>query len=176
MFCGVGLMLFIILNIMFVCSIAAAAIWDFCQMRIPNKLVLGALGIACISLAFGGGETHNLNEHFIPAFIVFVCCVFMFFLKMMGGGDAKLIPVACLWLGVGKFAVFFLVMAFVGGLLAALGIALRKSDRLKEWIGKCRHVSHPLLKDGWVQRTIRGERVIPYGVAIAVGVFCAALF
>jgi prepilin peptidase CpaA len=78
----------------------------------------------------------------LAAFAVFAG---LFALKMMGGGDVKLLTVLALWVSPAHFLQLLLVMALAGGaltiIMAAWHIMRRERDKLK----------------------------IPYGVAIAFG-------
>ncbi len=79
------------------------------------------------------------------ALAVFAVLSGLFILKMMGGGDVKLLTALALWIEPTMFLKLLIIMALVGGLLTiVMGIAhlmKRQSDRL----------------------------AVPYGVAIAVG-------
>lgn len=79
------------------------------------------------------------------ALAVFAVLAGLFILKMMGGGDVKLLTALALWIEPTMFLKLLIIMALVGGLLTiVMGIAhlmKRQSDRL----------------------------AVPYGVAIAVG-------
>lgn len=76
---------------------------------------------------------------------VFAVLAILFALRIMGGGDVKLLTALALWITPMLFLQLLIVMALVGGVLAitmgAYHVARRQRDRLQ----------------------------IPYGVAIAIG-------
>jgi prepilin peptidase CpaA len=94
----------------------------------------------------------------------------MFALGWIGGGDAKLMTAAALWLGpraagfdpTALFS-FFAYTGLAGGILAVSLVALRSS-----WI-------RPLAESGpaWAKRLATPGESAPYGVAIAIGALAA---
>ena len=77
--------------------------------------------------------------------IAFVVLAALFALKMMGGGDVKLLTALALWIPPMLFVQLLIVMALVGGLLT-------------------------IIMGAWhVMRRQRDRIAIPYGVAIAFG-------
>lgn len=79
------------------------------------------------------------------AIVAFLALAGLFALRMMGGGDVKLLTALALWLPARHFLELLLIMALVGGVLT-LGMGM--------W-----HVT----------RRRKGHLKIPYGVAIASG-------
>jgi prepilin peptidase CpaA len=79
---------------------------------------------------------------------------------VFGGGDAKVIAAASLWIGFSASGYFVMGMAITGGLLAATLIVAR---RMKLSSTK-----------GWAIRLLSPEEGAPYAVAIAVGALLAA--
>jgi len=79
------------------------------------------------------------------ALAVFAVLAGLFILKMMGGGDVKLLTALALWIEPTMFLKLLIIMALVGGLLTiVMGIA-------------------------HVMKRQRDRLAVPYGVAIAVG-------
>jgi len=79
------------------------------------------------------------------AFAAFVLLAGMFALKMMGGGDVKLLTALALWIQWDIFLQLLVVMAIAGGILT-------------------------VIMAGWhAMRRQREKLAIPYGVAIAIG-------
>ena len=147
----------------FAVLVIAAALKDLSSFTIPNwisitlalafapaALLLGAsLGAIGVSLAVGAG--------------VLVLAAGMFAMGWIGGGDAKLMAAAALWVGLRGLAPFALYTALAGGALALGLVALRST-----WI-------RPLAAVGpqWARRLATPGEAAPYGVAIAVGALAA---
>jgi prepilin peptidase CpaA len=99
-----------------------------------------------VHLAFGGG--------------VLLTCAILFYLGVFGGGDAKVISAASLWIGLSAAGMFIMAMAIAGGLLAALLIVLRRMKLTST--------------RAWANRLLSPEEGAPYAVAIAAGALLAA--
>lgn len=140
----------------------AAALCDISSMKIPNRIsallivaffptaflvglpvsaVLACLGVGVAALVVGAG---------------------LFALRWIGGGDAKVMAAAGLWLGVSGIAPFLMWTAVAGGLFALALLSLRP------WV-------HPYLTGGprWMGRLFTPKGDIPYGVAICAGALAA---
>ena len=87
----------------------------------------------------------------------------MFAVGWIGGGDAKLFAVVCLWLGLAPMPVFLLVTALAGGGLAVLLLNARSA-----WIRP-----HLNGAPAWLGRLTTPGADVPYGVAIAAGALAA---
>ncbi len=79
------------------------------------------------------------------ALITFFAMALLFALKMMGGGDVKLLAALALWIEPGAFMQLLIIMALAGGVLTIVMAAYHFMRQQKERIA------------------------IPYGVAIAAG-------
>ncbi len=115
-------------------------------------ILAGVLAIALLIAAFTDLRRRQI-DNWLNAAIAALAPVYwwlagLFALRMMGGGDVKLLTALALWLRPVLFAKLLLIMALVGGLLT-VGMGMwhlmrRRKDRLK----------------------------IPYGVAIATAGLC----
>ncbi|MBS0296579.1 MAG: prepilin peptidase [Proteobacteria bacterium] len=140
----------------------ASAISDLTTMTIPNRIT-GALILAFFPAAIMAG----LSPSAILACVgVGAACLVggavMFALRWIGGGDAKVIAGAGLWLGVSGIGPFLMWTAVAGGLF---GLSLLFA---RSW-------AQPYVGYGprWVGRLLEPKGDIPYGVAIAVGALAA---
>lgn len=150
----------------FVLAIAAAlmciaAVHDAQELKIPNRICLALAGIYpayLVAHAVVHGSTPDWFGAVLLALVVLVVGMAMFFKGWFGGGDAKLLAAAALWVGPADFLVFFLITTLAGGALAlfqmssartALTVALRGSA---ETFGG-----------------LMFGRQVPYGIAIAAG-------
>ena len=80
----------------------------------------------------------------------------MFALGWLGGGDAKLLAAAALWLGFDRLLEYLLYVAMAGGLLA-LSILIYRSIAPPLW----------LCREEWAMRLHAKTGGIPYGIALA---------
>lgn len=135
---------------------------DLTSMKIPNW-ISGALILAFFPAALVVGlPPMMIALHVGVAVLALMIGVGMFALRWLGGGDAKLMAAACLWLGLTGSGMFLLYTALVGGLF---GLALMIA----------RTHSRPYLAGapGWIVQLMEPKGAIPYGVAIAAGALIA---
>lgn len=123
-----------------------AAFTDIRSRTISNKLNLAiAAGAPVFWWASGLSLWPDVAAQFGVALVAFVLLAGLFAMKMMGGGDVKLLTVLALWIEPYTFLQLLMVMALAGGLLTigmgAMHVMRRRKERL----------------------------AIPYGVAIAFG-------
>lgn len=137
-----------------------AAWHDVSTMTIPNWVSI-SFAAAFIPAAFAAGlPAEQIGMHLIFGAIVLLACAVLFYLNVFGGGDAKVIAAASLWIGLAAVAPFVMGMALAGGVLAGTLIVLR---RMKI------STTH-----AWLKRLLSPEEGAPYAVAIAVGALVAA--
>jgi prepilin peptidase CpaA len=140
-----------------------ASVRDIVSYTIPNWVSL-ALAIAFVPAALiCGVAPMPLIEAVGLGVAMLIVGMALFALKWMGGGDAKLLAAASLWLGIPGFAPFLLYTGLAGGVLALGLLALRSA-----WV-------RPLALAGpaWVGRLATPGAATPYGVAIAAGALAA---
>ena len=109
----------------YVFPLVMAGVSDLRSLRIPNWLT-GAFALAfpLTALLFGGGAVDWVS-HIAAGAAVFVGAAILFALRLMGGGDVKLMAAVALWIGLGALLPFLLLTAVIGGGLAALVLLLR---------------------------------------------------
>lgn len=144
-------------------TVAGAA--DVAYRRIPNWLT-GVAAASFLPFVFATGLPVSILWIHVATACALLLLGFVFFsLGVIGGGDAKMMSVAGLWLGFPCSILFVLFSALAGGVLAlAISIwfmssfegAIR-SDRLAKLLS-------PLAPD------------VPYGFALAVGAILATPF
>ncbi len=109
----------------YVFLLVMAGLSDGFSLRIPNWLtaVLAAVFPAA-ALAFG----HQIDwlSHLGAALAVFAGAAVLFALRVMGGGDVKLLAAVALWTGLGGLMPFLALTAVIGGLIAVLQLLLRR--------------------------------------------------
>jgi prepilin peptidase CpaA len=147
----------------FAVLVIVAALKDVATYTIPNWISIAlAAGFLPAALAAGAQPTQIALALAIGAGMLVVGVV-MFALRWLGGGDAKLMAAASLWIGLPGLAPFVLYTGLAGGALALALLALRSA-----WV-------RPLVAAGpaWVDRLATPGAATPYGVAIAAGALAA---
>jgi len=135
-----------------------AAFSDLTTMTIPNRLTIG-LAVAFVPIALLAHLTlTDWGIHLGLGLAGLVIGMIFFALRFMGGGDAKLLAAASLWLDFNGFVALFIYTAIFGGVLTLGLLVLRQffslyGPRLPPWLGQ--HFEP------------KGD--IPYGIAICAG-------
>lgn len=126
-------------------ALLIAAFTDLRRRQIDNWLNAAvALGAPLYWWASGLSLWPGVAIQFGVALAAFAVLAGLFALKMMGGGDVKLLTALALWIEPEWFLRLLIVMALVGGLLT-------------------------IVMGAWhVMRRERDKLAIPYGVAIAI--------
>jgi prepilin peptidase CpaA len=136
-------------------AMAYAAASDLLTMTIPNRvsLVLIAAFLALAPLAGLGWPA--FWQHLAVGGAVLVVGIVMFGLRIFGGGDAKLLAVASLWLGLDHLGLFLGYTAILGGVLCTVVLLYR-------------HLvpATVLPLPDWALRLHSPKSGVPYGVAI----------
>ena len=147
----------------------ALAAWsDFNRLTIPNinSIYIGAAFIpaylATLILAPEASVFGSWKSHLLAGFIVFVITYGLFYFKLIGGGDSKLLTVFALWVGTAGLLPLLFFMALFGGLLGVATLA----------IGKLKPVKEPK-PESWIAKAQSGGQDVPYGIAIFTGALVA---
>lgn len=140
-----------------------AAGGDVARYRIPNWLCLTLAAAFPLAALAGGLPLSIIGAQLVAGAVALGLCAALFWLRWMGGGDAKLIAVAVLWLGLPGLMDFIFVTALSGGVLALMLIVMR-SARVR-----------PMLPagHGWLDKLASPGGPAPYGVAICAGALAA---
>jgi prepilin peptidase CpaA len=147
---------------LFPCLMIIAGAGDALSMRIPNWLTL-AIAAAFLPMALlTGMPWAMIGVHAAVGFAMFIAGFACFALGLFGGGDAKLLAAAGLWLGWPELMPFLTMTAFAGGILA-LCILVWSFVNLNSEI-----------KDGSIFRHLGSIKPnVPYGYAFAIGAILA---
>ncbi len=98
--------------------------------------------------------------HLLAGLIGLVAGFTLFALGYIGGGDAKLFACVALWLGFHDLPAYALVAAVLGGGLSLVILTLRKLP-----------LPSFLARHNWLLRLHDPKQGVPYGVALAAGLF-----
>jgi prepilin peptidase CpaA len=156
-----------LLFLIFPALVIAGGIWDLTTLKIPNKIT-GALALAFFPVAvvayFAGAPLNDLLGCLGVGVVGLAIGLAMFALNWIGGGDAKLIAAAGLWLGVPGTPDFLICTTISGGFFA-LGLL-----SAREW-----GMAYAGMAPPWVGRLLETKGPIPYGIAIAIGSLAASV-
>jgi prepilin peptidase CpaA len=108
----------------YVFALVYAGMSDFLSLRIPNWLT-GALAAAFPVAALLVGQDVHWLSHLEAGFGTFVVGAILFALRVMGGGDVKLLAAVALWVGLSQLLSFVVLTAFIGGAFALVVLLLR---------------------------------------------------
>ncbi len=141
------------------------AAWsDFNRLIIPNvyAALIGAAFIpAFLVVTFFAPDVSffaSWKSH-VGAFVfMFVITYGLFHFNKIGGGDSKLLTVFSLWVGMKGLMPLLFIMAVVGGVLGGVTLALNKWKPVKK-----------PQKNSWIEKSQKGAKDVPYGIAILVG-------
>lgn len=149
------------IEIIAVCAFAGLLVYaagsDIASLTIPNWLSIALAGLYPVFALASGAPLAaiGLNLAFGVAILAIGFVLFQF--SVLGGGDAKLLAAAAVWTGLAAFMPFLFWTAGAGGLLALALLAARHFLKQAE--------SNP----PFVNRLLKEQNGIPYGVAIMIG-------
>jgi prepilin peptidase CpaA len=155
------------------------ALLDFLYYRVPNKIFFTLFYLFPLWIVLSG-RVDLLKSYSL--FLIFLVTTFILFaLRIIGGGDAKLLSVTGLWIGWSGWYWLVITMSLVGGILC-LGfmtmpqLVIALSSKIRNFLD-----SIPMIKrlhqylipefSELEQKTVemQNKKIIPYGVAIAIG-------
>src|SRR5262249_19821139 len=106
---------------------------------------------------FAGLSWQDLLSHLAAGAALLLAGLALFSMRLVGGGDAKLLAAASLWLGFDAVPTLLTYVALFGGVLALLILAYRAVP------------AGALPLPGWALRLHGKGQPMPYGVAIGAG-------
>jgi len=152
-----------IVSLAFAALVIMAAIKDLASFTIPNWISIALTAAFAPAAWLAGLSLPEIGICFAIAFGVLVLAIGMFALGWVGGGDAKLMAAATLWVGLKGLVAYAVFTGLAGGALALALLGLRSA-----WL-------RPLTTAGpaWTRRLATPGEAAPYGVAIALGALAA---
>ena len=136
---------------------AFAAAMDLFTMRIANAVSLGLAAAFLIVASIAGMPMQEMLMHLGVGAVVLLAGMLLFGLRLIGGGDAKLLAAAALWIGYDQLIPFLVYVTLFGGALALLLLAYRQTPA----------GAFPL--PAWAMRLHHRDEGMPYGLAITAG-------
>lgn len=148
--------------LLFPLGVVFAALRDLTSYTIPNRVSLSLLALYLPVALIMGLPLQAIGLSALIGAVMLGLGIGMFSLRWIGGGDAKVIAAAGLWLGWPAVMPFALWTALAGGGLSLILMGGRRlgapvTDRAPAWVGR-------LLTPG-------GD--VPYGLAICFGALMA---
>lgn len=144
------------LLLVFPAAMAMAGAMDLFTMTIPNRISVAlVIGFFVLAPLVGLG----LNEvalHCATALAMLALGFVCFSFGWIGGGDAKLLAAAALWIGYEHLLAYGIVTALIGGILT-LGFLMLRMVPLPAG----------LEKQAWLVRLHDAQHGVPYGIALA---------
>lgn len=143
----------LILLLIFLPIILGSAVSDFQQLKIRNVQVIAALALFVMISPFLI-DLHEISLRLLSAALTFGICFILFALRLIGGGDAKMMPVLILFIPPSEMVLYLRI--FAGALLlVSLGaLFMQRTPGLR--------------RAGWTSSQAR--RQVPVGVAMALSV------
>ena len=137
-----------------------AAGWDVASFTIPNFIQAGLILAFLIFVIVPGIPVSAIGWHLLAGGIALVAGFSLFAFGYIGGGDAKLFACVALWLGFHDLPAYALVACVLGGALSIGLLAIRKFP-----------LPSFLARQEWLLRLHDPKQGVPYGVALAAGLF-----
>jgi prepilin peptidase CpaA len=144
------------LLMLFPVAMAFGGAMDLLTMTIPNRVSLLLIAGFAVAAAFAGMPLLTVANHVLAGMLLLVVGIFMFSMGWLGGGDAKLLAAAALWIGFDDLAAYLVQVSVLGGVLA-VAILVYRNATLPFW----------MLRQDWAMRLHDRKGGIPYGVALA---------
>lgn len=141
--------------LIFPAALAYAAVMDLFTMTIPNRISLALIAGFFVAAPLSGLSMHEILMHVAAGAVILAVGVGMFSLRLLGGGDAKLLAASSLWIGFDLLLPYFLMVTVLVGVLALVLLTYRR-------------LPIPVLTNqDWALRLHKSGSGIPYGIAIA---------
>jgi prepilin peptidase CpaA len=134
-----------------------AAAMDVLTMRIANAISVALVGAFFVVALIAGMPLQQVLIHFGVGFAVLLVNMVLFQFRLVGGGDAKLLSAAALWIGYEQLVPFAVYVTVFGGALAVALLAYRSFP------------AGALPLPDWATRLHNRKEGMPYGVAITAG-------
>src|SRR5262249_49710862 len=141
----------------YVFALVLAGFSDFMRLKIPNWLT-GALALGFLPAALIAQGPVDWLSHLEAGLAVFAGAALLFALRLLGGGDVKLLAAVALWCGLHLVVPLIFLVALVGGVFALIVLGLRQPIVQTSLVALLRRV--PMF--------LHAKMPIPYGIPIAI--------
>jgi len=145
-----------LLLLAFPVAMAFAAANDLFTMTIPNKISLILIATFAAAALDTGMPWQDALTHVGVGFAALIVGFVLFSLRLVGGGDAKLMAAGALWMGFDFVLPYVVYITVFGGVLSLAILAYRRFVPAQKFA-----------LPGWALRLHENGSGIPYGIAIA---------
>ena len=149
-------MIELLILVIFPAALIFAAVSDIATMTISNWISLVLLGTFPVLALAAGMPLSDIGWHFAAGGLVLAGCFALFAFNVIGGGDAKLLAAAALWIGWSDLFTLLIYTALFGAPICILLVAFRMFP-MPNWLHKL----------GWFNHLHEAKAGVPYGVAIS---------
>lgn len=143
--------------LVFPVAMAFAGAMDLMTLTISNKISIALIAAFAAAALLMGLPLQVVLMHLAAGASVLAVTTVMFYMGWLGGGDAKLLAAAALWIGFDLMMPYLLKVAVLGGVLALVILIYRRLPI----------ASLPV--PAFAKRLHTDGTGIPYGIAIAGG-------
>ncbi|PKQ05721.1 MAG: peptidase [Alphaproteobacteria bacterium HGW-Alphaproteobacteria-11] len=133
------------------------AIWDLTTMTIPNRLTIALVAAFVLLAPLAGLSLQQIGMHVAAGFAMLLVGMALFGFGWIGGGDAKFVAGAALWIGLTELLPYLLIASLLGGALTLVLLAFRRLP-----------LPELMHRRAWIARLHDRGAGVPYGVALAV--------
>ena len=133
-----------------------AAMMDLFTMTIPNRISIVLVAAFLIAAPVTGMSWEQFFTHLGTGTGVLVLGIALFAFGLVGGGDAKLLAAASLWIGFNDLGDYIFMVVLMGGLLSLM-LLIYRGMLPPSW----------LLNQPWALRLHNKKEGIPYGLALS---------
>jgi prepilin peptidase CpaA len=129
--------------------------YDLLTMTIPNRVSIALVAVFFVAALVVGIPGAEMINHLGAGIAMFAAGIALFAVGGFGGGDAKLLAAASLWVGFDQLLPFLLLVTVYGGILAVTILMFRRLPVITP------HAP------AWALNLHTQGTGIPYGIAIA---------
>ncbi len=142
--------------VVFAAAMIFAGIRDLTTMTIPNWLTLGLALAFFIGALLVGMPLTEIARHASAGLALLLVGMGLFSMGWIGGGDAKFVAAASLWVGWAQALPYLLVATILGGGLTVLILLYRTMP-----------IPGFFFRVDWLARLHDRKEGVPYGLALA---------
>ncbi len=146
-----------LLSWLFPLALVWAMVSDTLTLEIPNSISVGLVAVFLALALLAGTDYVTVLMHLGAGLAMLVAGAGLFFARIVGGGDAKLLAAVSVWTGFQLLPIFLFYMAVAGGVLALSLLIYRRLPL------PARFAANP-----WLDRLHNPNEGVPYGVAIGL--------
>ncbi|MBR9874156.1 MAG: prepilin peptidase [Vibrionaceae bacterium] len=144
--------------------ITAIGVSDAQRHRIPNLFVVVLLFVVFIDVSLQPDIEWSL--HFKGFLVTFVVCFCLYLMRVMAGGDVKLLAVLAFWLGASTMWRVIPYIVIAGGVTGLFYLASHLASSVEPIGQQVKYYAVQKVTPGWKSKQ---PLVIPFAPAIVIG-------